>query len=113
MTYTCASCGHVPSDHQDGRCFGTCACAKPCVKITPRELDIFRSLARGGCVKDTTDAEHSLKTTEAHKYNLMRKLGVHNKIELTALAIRLGIISIDDIPVPDVVLALPQKQNAG
>jgi len=36
----------------------------------------------------------SAKTVEAHKFNLMRKLNVHNKVQLVTYAIRKKIVSM-------------------
>jgi DNA-binding NarL/FixJ family response regulator len=36
----------------------------------------------------------SLKTVEAHKFNLMRKLDIHNKAELVHCAIRKKIVKV-------------------
>lgn len=107
MTYFCDTCGHALAIHMDNACqFTGCPCRKPCIAITPSELKIFRSLAAGHTVKEIT-GERSTRTTEAHKSNLMRKLGVHNRQQLTVLALRLGVITLNDIPVPDVAIALP------
>jgi DNA-binding NarL/FixJ family response regulator len=36
-----------------------------------------------------------VKTIEAHKFNLMRKLGIHNKAQLVQYAIQKKIIRLD------------------
>ena len=36
----------------------------------------------------------SIKTVDAHKFNLMRKLGIHNKAELVMWAIRKRVVKI-------------------
>ena len=36
----------------------------------------------------------SVKTIEAHKFNLMRKLSIHNKAELVHYAIRRKVIQV-------------------
>lgn len=36
----------------------------------------------------------SVKTVEAHKFNLMRKLDIHNKAQLVTYAIQKKIVSI-------------------
>jgi DNA-binding NarL/FixJ family response regulator len=36
----------------------------------------------------------SVKTVDAHKFNLMRKLGIHNKAELVMWAIRKKVVQV-------------------
>ena len=36
----------------------------------------------------------SIKTVDAHKFNLMRKLGIHNKAELVMWAIQKRVVKI-------------------
>ena len=36
----------------------------------------------------------SIKTVEAHKFNLMRKLGIHNKAELVMWAIQKKMVKV-------------------
>ena len=38
-----------------------------------------------------TDFDLSIKTVEAHKFNLMRKLDIHNKAQLVRYALEQGI----------------------
>jgi two-component system response regulator NreC len=38
----------------------------------------------------------SIKTIQAHRANLMRKLGMHDRTELVKYAIRKGIIGLDE-----------------
>ena len=57
--------------------------------LTPRELEILKWITDG--YKNHETADHlkiSLKTVEHHRANLMRKLGVHNVVDLTKLAMR-------------------------
>lgn len=62
-------------------------------ELTPREKYIFFLLASGGSVKEVAcNLNLSVKTVEAHKFNLMKKLGVHNRADLTRRAIRDGVI---------------------
>ena len=63
--------------------------------LTPREQEIVKLLAEGHSVKETAQLLGvSVKTVEAHKFNLMRKLGIHNKAQLVTYAIRKKIVSI-------------------
>jgi DNA-binding NarL/FixJ family response regulator len=57
--------------------------------LTPRETEIMKLLAEGHTVRKIAGMLGlSLKTIEAHKFNLMRKLDIHNKAELVHCAIR-------------------------
>jgi two-component system, NarL family, response regulator NreC len=63
--------------------------------LTVREREILKLLAEGRTVRS---AAHTLglsaKTVDAHKFNLMRKLGIHNKAELVMWAIRKRLVKI-------------------
>jgi DNA-binding NarL/FixJ family response regulator len=64
--------------------------------LTIREREVLVLLAEGRSVKDlATVFGLSAKTIEAHKFNLMRKLGLHNRTELVHYAIREGLIRVD------------------
>ncbi len=63
--------------------------------LTPREREILKLLAEANSVKDIAVLLGlSVKTVEAHKFNLMRKLDIHNKIQLVTYAIQKKIIQI-------------------
>jgi len=50
--------------------------------LTPREREILKLLAEGNSVKEIAVLlALSVKTVEAHKFNLMRKLDIHNKAQ--------------------------------
>jgi DNA-binding NarL/FixJ family response regulator len=67
--------------------------------LTPRERDILKFLAEGHAVKEiASDLSLSVKTVEAHKFNLMRKLGIHNKTQLVHYAIQKKIIKVNSGP---------------
>ena len=54
-------------------------------------------LAEGRSVKEiATSFELSVKTVEAHKFNLMRKLDIHNKAQLVQYAIQKKIIRLQE-----------------
>jgi DNA-binding NarL/FixJ family response regulator len=64
--------------------------------LTPREQEVMRLLAEGFTVREIADKLYiSPKTVENHRSNLMRKLGLHNAIELVRYAARLGLIDVD------------------
>ena len=65
--------------------------------LTKREHEILKMLAEGKSVKEiATGFELSVKTIEAHKFNLMRKLDIHNKAQLVQYAIRKKIIRLPE-----------------
>ena len=61
--------------------------------LTPREREVMKLLAQGNTVRQTAGLLGlSLKTIEAHKFNLMRKLDIHNKAQLVTAAIQRKIV---------------------
>ncbi len=63
--------------------------------LTPRERETLKFLAEGLSVKEVAGRLGlSVKTVEAHKFNLMRKLDLHNKAQLVQYAIKRKIIKI-------------------
>jgi len=65
--------------------------------LTKREREILKMLAEGKSVKEiATGFELSVKTVEAHKFNLMRKLDIHNKAQLVQYAIQKKIIRLSE-----------------
>jgi two-component system response regulator NreC len=63
--------------------------------LTAREREVLKLLAEGRTVRSAADVLGvSIKTVDAHKFNLMRKLGVHNKAELVMWAIQKKIVKV-------------------
>lgn len=63
--------------------------------LTPREREVLKLLAEGNSVKEIAVLlALSVKTVEAHKFNLMRKLDIHNKAQLVTYAIQHKIIKV-------------------
>jgi len=63
--------------------------------LTAREREVLELLAAGKTVRSAAKAlELSIKTVDAHKFNLMRKLGIHNKAELVMWAIQKRIVKL-------------------
>ncbi|MFY9562158.1 MAG: response regulator transcription factor [Terriglobales bacterium] len=61
--------------------------------LTPREREVMKLLAEGHTVRQAAgQLRVSIKTVEAHKFNLMRKLDIHNKAQLVTAAIRKKIV---------------------
>jgi len=65
--------------------------------LTKREREILKLLAEGKSVKEIATAfDLSVKTVEAHKFNLMRKLDIHNKAQLVQYAIQKKVIRLSE-----------------
>ena len=63
--------------------------------LTPREREVIKMIAEGNSVKEiATVLGLSIKTVEAHKFNLMRKLNIHNKAQLVTYAIQRKIVKM-------------------
>jgi len=63
--------------------------------LTAREREVLKLLAEGRTVRSTADVLGlSAKTVDAHKFNLMRKLGIHNKAELVMWAIQKKVVKL-------------------
>jgi DNA-binding NarL/FixJ family response regulator len=66
--------------------------------LTKREREILKMLAEGRSVKEIAASfALSVKTVEAHKFNLMRKLDIHNKAQLVQYAIQKKIIRLPEL----------------
>ena len=76
---------------------GVQTCALPICTLTRRELEILKFLAEGNSVKEIACTLNlSVKTIEAHKFNLMRKLDIHNKAQLVQYAIQKKVIRLQE-----------------
>jgi two-component system, NarL family, response regulator NreC len=63
--------------------------------LTAREREVLKLLAEGKTVRSAASVLGlSIKTVDAHKFNLMRKLGVHNKAELVMWAIQQRVVKL-------------------
>ena len=63
--------------------------------LTAREREVLKLLAEGKTVRAAALVLGlSSKTVDAHKFNLMRKLGIHNKAELVMWAIQKRVVKI-------------------
>jgi two-component system, NarL family, response regulator NreC len=65
--------------------------------LTSREREVLKFLAEGrGTLQIATTLGLSSKTIEAHRKQLMNKLGLYSVAELTKYAIRQGLASLDE-----------------
>ena len=63
--------------------------------LTLREREVMKLLAEGHTVRKAAAVLGiSVKTVEAHKFNLMRKLDIHNKAQLVTVAIQKKILAM-------------------
>jgi two-component system secretion response regulator SsrB len=70
--------------------------------LTSRENEVLQLVAQGLSNKEISSRLNiSLKTTENHRHNLMRKLDAHNSADLTREAFRRGLVQADQLPQPD------------
>jgi DNA-binding NarL/FixJ family response regulator len=61
--------------------------------LTPRELEIVKLIAEAHSTREIADIlEISPKTVERHRANVLGKLGMRDRVELTRYAIRRGLI---------------------
>jgi DNA-binding NarL/FixJ family response regulator len=67
--------------------------------LSERERQVLAMLARGWSNRRIAEACFlSLNTVRTHVQNVLVKLGVHSKLEAAALAVRQGLVSLEDHP---------------
>jgi DNA-binding NarL/FixJ family response regulator len=61
--------------------------------LTPRELEVLKLIAEAYTSRQIADALFiSIKTVDRHRQNILDKLGMRDRVELTRYAIRRGLI---------------------
>jgi DNA-binding NarL/FixJ family response regulator len=61
--------------------------------LTPRELEVLKLIAEAHTSKEIAELLFiSIKTVERHRQNILDKLGMRDRVELTRYAIRRGLI---------------------
>lgn len=66
-------------------------------KLTPRQLEVLRLLAKGCSTKEiAATMQVSTKAVEFHKGNITRRLGIRTTAELTRFALSQGLTTLDD-----------------
>lgn len=61
--------------------------------LTPRELEVVKLIAEGHTSEEIAEMlVISKKTVDRHRANLLEKLGMRNRVELTRYAIRRGLV---------------------
>lgn len=70
--------------------------SSPVSLLSAREREVLQLIAEGTKTKDIADRIHvSVKTVETHRQQIMRKLNVTSVAELTKIALREGLTSLD------------------
>jgi two-component system, NarL family, response regulator NreC len=65
--------------------------------LTPRELEVLTLIAGGMTNAEIADQlVISVKTVDRHRENIMRKLNLHNRIDLVKYALRMGLIDLEE-----------------
>ncbi|MEX2210648.1 MAG: response regulator transcription factor [Gaiellaceae bacterium] len=61
--------------------------------LTPRELEILKLIAEAHTSKEIADMlVIAVKTVERHRANILEKLGMHDRVQLTRYAIKRGLV---------------------
>jgi len=64
-------------------------------ELTPREREVVKLIAEGYTKQQIAELLHrSVKTIESHRANILRKLDIHDSIELVKYAVRKKLIEI-------------------
>ncbi len=65
--------------------------------LTPREQEVLTLIAEGFSNNEIADRlVISAKTVDRHRENIMRKLKLHNRVDLVKYALRKGLIGLDE-----------------
>ena len=74
----------------------TSGASDPLAALTPRQREILQLVAEGGSTKEIAHRLGlSVKTIEAHRSQIMERLGIHDIPGLVRFAVRAGLISAD------------------
>jgi len=66
-------------------------------ELTPREQEVLTLIAEGYSNNEIADRlVISAKTVDRHRENIMRKLNLHNRVDLVKYALRKGLIGLDE-----------------
>ncbi|HEY6766579.1 MAG TPA: response regulator transcription factor [Candidatus Sulfotelmatobacter sp.] len=86
---------HEMPARSDGQWFPSDSPSSKKRGLTAREREVLKLLAEGQTVRSAAGVLGvSVKTVDAHKFNLMRKLGIHNKAELVMWAIQKRVVKV-------------------
>jgi two-component system response regulator NreC len=66
-------------------------------ELTPREQEVLTLIAQGFSNNEIADRlVISAKTVDRHRENIMRKLNLHNRVDLVKYALRKGLIGLEE-----------------
>lgn len=66
---------------------------RPLERLTSRQLEVLRLVAEGNTTPQIAQKlKLSVKTIETHRSELMRRLGVHDVVQLVRFAVRVGLV---------------------
>ena len=69
----------------------------PSDELTPREHEVLTLIAEGFSNNEIADRlVISAKTVDRHRENIMRKLNLHNRVDLVKYALRKGLIGLEE-----------------
>jgi len=69
----------------------------PVADLTPRQVEILRLIAEGQTTKQVAARlELGVKTVEAERRRIMDRLGAENSAQLVRIALRAGVVRLDD-----------------
>ena len=69
--------------------------ATPAEELTPREREVLTCITEGLTNREIAETlVISIKTVDRHRENIMRKLNLHNRVELVKYAIEKGLITV-------------------
>lgn len=81
--------------------------------LTARQRDVLARIASGLSIREiSSDIGLSTKTLDAHRRRIQAKLGVDSVADLTRIAIREGLVTVEGDPVlPDTLLQTDHARN--
>src|SRR3990172_1203604 len=66
------------------------------LSLSRRELEVLRRLACGEAVRGIAgELNRSIRTINNHRTNLMKKLGIHNRVALARFAVESGLVGLE------------------
>lgn len=85
-----------------------CDCGPVRVRVSRRELQVWRSIALGQTSREAAaELQLSPKTVDIYRHHLMTKLRVRGRVALAVLGLRLDVVSLREIALPNVLVTLP------
>jgi DNA-binding NarL/FixJ family response regulator len=68
---------------------------RPLHALTPRQVEVLRLVAEGHRTRDiATRLKLSVKTVESHRGEVMKRLEIHDVVNLVRYALRVGLVSV-------------------